>query len=127
MLPLWVEEARACESYPTKDIPKKYIYDAFSTIYLFYCCCFFHFFGTSEEMLGIVLTNMKCLPLLAFRGHVVNAIFLKYSKEGRLSSSDAGIWNISSDIYDETKHYQVQPEYRLFQNLFKHLRWIVFA
>ena len=29
----------------------------------------------------------ESLPLLAFRRHVVNAIFLKYSKEGRLSSS----------------------------------------
>ena len=33
--------------------------------------------------------------------------FLKYSKEGRLSSSYVGIRNVSSDIcYDDTKHYQ---------------------
>ena len=29
----------------------------------------------------------ESLPLLAFRRDVVNVIFLKYSKEGRLSSS----------------------------------------
>ena len=49
------------------------------------------------------------LPLLAFRRDAVNAVFLKYSKEGRLSSSQTGIRNIPSDgYYDDTKHYQVQ-------------------
>ena len=48
----------------------------------------------------------KSLPLLAFRRHVVNVIFLIYSKEGRLSSSHLGIRNIPSDVcYDDTKHY----------------------
>ena len=51
----------------------------------------------------------ESLPLLAFRRDVVNAIFLKYSKEGRLSSSHVGIRNIPSDVcYDDTKYYQVQ-------------------
>ena len=68
------------------------------------------------------------LPVLAFRRDVVNAIFLKYSKEGRLSSTHVGIRNISSDVcYDDTKHYQVQSEHRRTQNLFKYLRWSVFA
>ena len=68
------------------------------------------------------------LPVLAFRRDVVNAIFLKYSKEGRLSSNHVGIRNISSDVcYDDTKHYQVQSEHRPTQNLFKYLRWSVFA
>ena len=40
----------------------------------------------------------ETLPLLAFQGHVVNAIFLKYSKEGRLSSSHVGIRNIPLDV-----------------------------
>ena len=57
----------------------------------------------------IVLTKMKVmsiLPLPAFRRDVVNAIFLKYSREGRLSSSQVGIRNIPSDVcYDDTKHY----------------------
>ena len=45
------------------------------------------------------------LPLLAFWKHVINEIFLKYSKEGRLSSSHLGIKNIpSDDCYDDTKH-----------------------
>ena len=51
----------------------------------------------------------ESLPLLAFRRHVVNAIFVKYSKECRLSSSHLGTRNIPSDVcYDDTKHYQVQ-------------------
>ena len=36
--------------------------------------------------------------LLVLRRHVVNAIFLKYSKADRLSSSHFGIRNIPSDI-----------------------------
>ena len=68
------------------------------------------------------------LPVLAFRRDVVNAIFLKYSKEGRFSLTHVGIRNISSDVcYDDTKHYQVQSEHRCTQNLFKYLRWSVFA
>ena len=60
---------------------------------------------------------------LAFRRDVGNAIFLKYSKEGRLSSSHVGIRNIPSDVcYDDKKHYQVQSEHRRIQNPFKHLR-----
>ena len=51
----------------------------------------------------------ECLPLLAFQRDVASVIFLKYSKEGKLSSSHLGIRNIPSDIcYDDTKHYQVQ-------------------
>ena len=35
--------------------------------------------------------------------------YLKYSKEGRLSSNHVGIRNISSDVcYDGTEHYQAQ-------------------
>ena len=48
----------------------------------------------------------ESLPLLAFRRHVANVIFLKYSKEDRLSFSHLGIRNIPSDAcYDDTKHY----------------------
>ena len=66
----------------------------------------------------------ESLPLLAFWRDVVNATFLKYSKEDRLSSSNIGIRNIPLDVcYDDTKHYQVQPEHRRIQNSFKHLRW----
>ena len=37
--------------------------------------------------------------------HAVNAIFLKHSKEGRLSSSHVGVRNIPSDVcYNNTKH-----------------------
>ena len=55
------------------------------------------------------------------------SVFLKYSKEGRLSSSHVGIRNISSDVCgDEEKHYQVQSEHRRTQNPLKHLRWNVF-
>ena len=68
------------------------------------------------------------LPFLVFWRHIVNAIFLKYSKEGRLSSSHVGIRNIPSDVYyDVTKQYQVQTEHRRAQNFFKLLRWSVFA
>ena len=70
----------------------------------------------------------ESLPFLVFWRHIVNAIFLKYLKEGRLSSSHVGIRNIQSDFcYDVTKHYQVQPEHRRTQNPFKHLRWSIFA
>ena len=68
------------------------------------------------------------LPPLAFRRHVVNVIFLKYSKKGRLSLSHLGNRNITSDIYyDDTKHYQVQSEQRSIQNPFKYLRGSVFV
>ena len=51
----------------------------------------------------------ESLPLLAFRRDTVNAIFSKYSKKGRLSTSHIGIRNIPSDVcYEDTKHYQVQ-------------------
>ena len=70
----------------------------------------------------------ESLPLLAFRRNVVNATFLKYSKEDRLSSSHVGIQNIPADVcHDDTKHYQVQSEHRRIQNHFKHLRWGAFA
>ena len=56
--------------------------------------------------------GIESLSFLVFRRHNVNAIFLKYSNEGRLPSSDVGIQNIPSDIcYDDTKHYQVQSEH----------------
>ena len=56
-------------------------------------------------------------PLLTFGRHA-NVIFLKYPKEGRLSTSHLGIRNISSDIcYNDTKHYQVQSEHRHIQNI----------
>ena len=68
------------------------------------------------------------LPLLAFRRHVVNVIFLKYPKENKLSSSHLGIRNIPSDVwFDDTKHYQVQSEHRRIQNPLKHVRGSVFA
>ena len=53
----------------------------------------------------------ESLPLLVFRRDVVNAIFLKYSKEDRLSLSQVGNRNILSDpCYDDTKHYQIQSD-----------------
>ena len=62
----------------------------------------------------IVLTKIKTMALclfLAFRRYLVSAIFLKYSKEGSLSSSHVGIRNIPSDVwYNDAKHYQVQSE-----------------
>ena len=65
----------------------------------------------------------QSLPFLVFQRHIANTIFLKYSKEGRLSSSHVGIRNIPSDIcYDYTKHYQVQSDHRRTQNPFKHLK-----
>ena len=71
---------------------------------------------------------MNALPILVFWTDIVNAIFLKYSKEGRLSSSHVGIQNIPSDVcYDVTKHYQVQSEHKSTQNPFNHLRWSAFA
>ena len=70
----------------------------------------------------------ESLLLLAFRRDVVNAIFLKYSNEGRLSSTHLGIRNIPSHVcYDETKHYQVQSEHKCIQNPFKHLRGSVLS
>ena len=52
----------------------------------------------------------ESLPLLAFRRDVVNAIFLTYSKEGRLSSSHAGIRNTpSGEICEKTRHVRQTP------------------
>ena len=70
----------------------------------------------------------ESLPLLAFRRHIVNVIFLKYSKGDRFYSSHLGIRNIPSDVcYDDTKHYQVQSGHSRMQNPFKHLKWGVFG
>ena len=70
----------------------------------------------------------ESLPFLSFWRHIINAIFLKYSKEDRLSSSHVGIWNTGSDVcYNVTKRYQVQSERRRSQNPFKPLRWSVFV
>ena len=70
----------------------------------------------------------RSLLHLAFPRDVVKAVFLKYSKEGRLSSTQAGIRNIPSDsFYDDTKHYQIQYEHRRIQNPFKRLRLSVTA
>ena len=69
----------------------------------------------------------QSLPLLAFRRHFVNAIFLKNPKECRLFLSHLGIRNVPSDVcYDDTKHHQVQSEHKSYQNTFKHLRGRVF-
>ena len=58
----------------------------------------------------------ESLPLLAFRRRAVNAIFLKTSKEGKLSWSHLGIQDIPSDVcYDDTKHYQLQSEHKRIQ------------
>ena len=74
----------------------------------------------------IVLTKMKAMSLCLLK-HVVNAIFLKHSKEGRLSSGHVAIRNVLSDVcYDVTKHYQVQSEHRRTHNPFQHLRGSVF-
>ena len=82
--------------------------------------CVLHRFNKNE--------GDESLPLLVFQRHVVNPVFLKYSKEGRLSSSHAGIRNIPSDAcYNVTKHFQVQSEHSCTQNLFKHRKWSVFA
>ena len=70
----------------------------------------------------------ESLPLQEFRRHVVNVIFLKYSKEGTLSLSHLRTRNILSDIcYDDTKHYQVQSEHRRIQNPLKYLRGSAYA
>ena len=61
----------------------------------------------NEKMVVVpVFSNGLCcylevlgsLPLLAFRREVVNAIFVKYSKEGRSSSSHVEIRNVPSDF-----------------------------
>ena len=70
----------------------------------------------------------ESLPLLALLKDVVNTIFLKYSKEGRLYSSDVEIRNVPSDVCnDDAKYYQAQFKHRRIQNLFKDLRWSVLA
>ena len=47
----------------------------------------------------------ESLTLLAFERHVVNAIFPKYSMEGRLFSSNLGIQINPADVcYGDTKH-----------------------
>ena len=70
----------------------------------------------------------ESLPFPVFRRYIVNAICLKYSKEGGLLSTHVGIRNSPSDVcYDDAKHYQVQSEHRRACNPFKHLRCRVFA
>ena len=70
----------------------------------------------------------ESLPHPDFRRDVVNAIFMKYSKERRLSSGHVEIRNIPSNVfYDDTKHYPVESEHRRIQNPRKHIRWSVFT
>ena len=58
----------------------------------------------------------------------MNAIFLEYSKEGKLSPSHIGIQNIPSDTcYDDAKHCLMQSERMRIKNLLKHLRWSLFV
>ena len=53
----------------------------------------------------------ESLSLSAFPRDVASAIFLKYSKEGRSSSSHVGILNVPSDVcYDDIKHYRCHGE-----------------
>ena len=67
----------------------------------------------------------ESLSLPALWRHVVNVIFLKYSKEGRSSSSHLGIRSTPSYVCcDDTKHYQVQSEHRRIQNSFNYLRGV---
>ena len=47
----------------------------------------------------------ESLPLLVFQRDVVNAVFLKYSKESKFFSNYLGIRNIISEVYNYTKHY----------------------
>ena len=50
--------------------------------------------------------DKSLLALLGSRRHVVNVIFLKYSKEDRLCSSHLGIRIIPSDVcYDNDDHF----------------------
>ena len=64
----------------------------------------------------------ESLAVLSFPRHAVKIIFLKDSKEGKLSSKHLGIRNITSDFsHDDTKHCQVQSEHRRIQNPCKHL------
>ena len=78
----------------------------------------------SSGCVGNYLVNKvesdESLPFLVFGRHIVDVIFLEYSKAGRLSSSHAGIRNIPSNICsDETKHYQVQSQHRRTQTPFR--------
>ena len=76
----------------------------------------------------IVTRSDESMPFLAFERDVANAIFLKYSKEGRVSSSHIRIRNISSDFcLDDTKNLQVQSEHKHIHNPFKHLTLNVFG
>ena len=50
----WIEEAEGTggrESYPTNDIPNKYICDAFLIIYLSILLLFVLLFGTSKKLI----------------------------------------------------------------------------
>ena len=61
----------------------------------------------------------ESLPLLAFRRDVVNAVFLKYSEEGRLSSSHVGIRTMVD--WDSLGHVvtQTQTLFRTFDFFLK--------
>ena len=86
------------------------------------------FFRLREYYIVLTKEGDESLPFLVFWRHLFNAVFLKYSKESRLSLCYVRIRNIPSDVsYDVTKHYQVQSKYRRTQIPFKHLRWSVFA
>ena len=51
LLPLGADGAWGFESYPTSEIPNKYIYDGFLMFYLFILLLlFFSLFGTSKEI-----------------------------------------------------------------------------
>ena len=59
----------------------------------------------------VIQKFLESLRLLHFRRNVDNAIFLKYLKESRSSSSRVSNRNVPQDFcYDDTKHYQVPFE-----------------
>ena len=53
LLPLGAEGAGGFESYPTSEIPNKYIYDVFLITYFsIFVAVVFSFFDTSKELIG---------------------------------------------------------------------------
>ena len=66
LLPVWAEGAGGCESYPTSEIPNKYIYDAFLMIYLFPKFSKLHDIVTPPRLLELLFDDVLADMIFGF-------------------------------------------------------------
>ena len=100
LLPLGDEGTGGFESYPTSEIPNKYIYDAFLMIYLsILLLLFFHFLALQRSKLGI---HKGC-----------NSVRLQEKSQDNISKRAAvekELLTLEKDKEDQSKYYLSYPK-----------------